>query len=98
MNTHSLARNSLLASAALEIALGVAASALAQDADSNGGLQEIVVTAQKREQSMQDVPIAVTAVTQENLQANRIYTVNDLSSIAPGVTVKASAGGLSTPA
>ena len=57
------------------------------DDDSNR-LGEIVVTAQKREQSLQDVPIAVTAVTAESLQANRIFSVNDLSGLAPGVTVK----------
>jgi len=73
--------------------------AMAQDTSSsdNGGLEEIIVTAQKREQSVQDVPIAVTAVTEASLQANRIYTVNDLSAIAPGLTVKPSAGGISTP-
>jgi iron complex outermembrane receptor protein len=98
MKTHFLARKPLLASTALAAVLGLPGHALAQaTTDQNGGLQEIVVTAQKREQSLQDVPIAVTAVTQENLQANRIYTVNDLSAIAPGVTVKPSAGGISTP-
>ena len=73
--------------------------AMAQNTASsdNGGLEEIIVTAQKREQSVQDVPIAVTAVTEASLQANRIYTVNDLSAIAPGLTVKPSAGGISTP-
>ena len=73
--------------------------AMAQSAatDDNGGLEEIIVTAQKREQSVQDVPIAVTAVTEASLQANRIYTVNDLSAIAPGLTVKPSAGGIATP-
>ncbi|MEO6717251.1 MAG: TonB-dependent receptor [Novosphingobium sp.] len=81
-------------------ALTVMTPAMAQNAgtSSNGGLEEIVVTAQKREQSMQDVPIAVTAVTQESLQANRIHTVNDLSAIAPGLTVKPSAGGIQVPA
>jgi iron complex outermembrane receptor protein len=98
MVTNSLARNSLLASTALTVGFGLPTLAWAQSApDDNGGLAEIVVTAQKREQSLQDVPIAVTAVTQENLQANRITTVNDLSAIAPGVTVKPSAGGISTP-
>ena len=63
----------------------------------NGGLEEIIVTAQKREQSVQDVPIAVTAVTQESLKANRIFTVNDLGSIAPGLTVRPSAGGIQVP-
>jgi len=71
--------------------------AFAQDG-STGGLEEIVVTAQKREQSLQDVPIAVTAVTEENIQANRIFSVNDLSSIAPGLVVKPSPGGNSVPA
>jgi iron complex outermembrane receptor protein len=98
MDMHFLARKPLLASTALAAVLGLPGQALAQaTASENGGLEEIVVTAQKREQSLQDVPIAVTAVTQENLQANRIYTVNDLSAIAPGVTVKPSAGGISTP-
>lgn len=73
------------------------AAALAQEADKSQGLQEIIVTAQKREQSLQDVPIAVTAVTQETLAVNRIQTVNDLGSIAPGVTVRPSAGGLQVP-
>ena len=80
-------------------ALSAATPALAQDAaDDNGGLEEIIVTAQKREQSVQDVPIAVTAVSEASLQANRIFTVSDLSAIAPGLTVKPSAGGISTPA
>ncbi|MCE7798297.1 TonB-dependent receptor [Sphingobium sufflavum] len=61
------------------------------------GLQDIIVTAQKREQSLQDVPIAVTALTQETIQANRIFSVNDLSSIAPGVIVRPSPGGSQVP-
>ena len=73
------------------------AFAQATGAGAETQLEEIVVTAQKREQSVQDVPIAVTAVTSESLKANRIFTVNDLSSIAPGVTVRPSAGGVGVP-
>ena len=93
-------RANLYASAGLAAvtAFGIATPTLAQDGPPEGvGLQEIIVTAQKREQSVQDVPIAVTAVTQETLQANRITTVNDLGSIAPGVTVRPSAGGIQVP-
>ena len=92
-------KSSLLLGAA-SVGAFSAAPAFAQDAqssDDNGGLAEIIVTAQKREQSVQDVPIAVTAVSEETLQANRITTVNDLSSIAPGVIVKPSAGGIQVP-
>ncbi|MCB2075119.1 MAG: TonB-dependent receptor [Novosphingobium sp.] len=92
-------RNVLLGSTALTIASMAAGQAYAQTSiDTDGGLAEIVVTAQKREQSLQDVPIAVTAITEDSLEANRIFTVNDLSSFAPGLTVAPSAGGISTPA
>jgi iron complex outermembrane receptor protein len=96
------ARTGLLACTALASTFFIAgtahAAAPAPAADNGGGLEEIIVTAQKREQSVQDVPIAVTAVTQETLQANRIVSVNDLSSIAPGVTVRPSPGGVGIPA
>lgn len=89
---------SLTAAAA---ALVLTGTSMAQDSDAPDaediGLTEIIVTAQKREQSVQDVPIAVTAVTQETLAANRITTVNDLGSVAPGVTVRPSAGGIQVP-
>ncbi len=97
MKTNMQLRKGLFASTALIAVAALPAQALAQNADDNGGLEEIIVTAQKREQSVQDVPIAVTAVTEASLQANRIYTVNDLSAIAPGLTVKPSAGGIQTP-
>jgi iron complex outermembrane receptor protein len=90
-------RSSLLLSTALA-AGALAVPAHAQQASGETvGLEEIVVTAQKREQSLQDVPIAVTAFTQDSLQANRIYNVNDLSGLAPGLTVRPSAGGIQTP-
>lgn len=83
----------------IAIAAGLATPALSQDDASSrySGLSEIIVTAQKREQSLQDVPIAVTAVTSEALAANRITNVVDLSAIAPGVTVRPSIGSSSIP-
>ena len=99
MNTAHNLRTGLLACTALASTFLVSGTASAQTAAqaSNDHLEEIVVTAQKREQSVQDVPVAVTAVTAESLKANRIFTVNDLSSIAPGVTVRPSAGGVGVP-
>ena len=88
----------LLCGIATSVLVGASpALAQIQPETAQGGLAEIVVTAQKREQSVQDVPIAVTAVTQDTLEANRITTVNDLGSIAPGVTVRPSAGGIQVP-
>ncbi len=98
MNYQSVTRFALLGCTALVSVALLPGQALAQDAEENFGLEEIIVTAQKREQSVQDVPIAVTAVSEETLQANRITTVADLSAVAPGVIVRPSAGGISTPA
>ena len=47
-------------------------------------LEEVVVTAQKRAQSLQDVPISVQAVSGDMLAQNGISTLSDLSSISPG--------------
>lgn len=63
-----------------------------------GGLNVIVVTAQKRSESQQDVPIAVTAVSAEALQAKGLTSVADIGGQAPNVTLKntASFGGSSS--
>jgi iron complex outermembrane receptor protein len=98
MTINTSARLRLLAGTAMAATTAFAVPAFAQEAEQSvGGLQDIIVTAQKREQSLQDVPVAVSAVTTEALAANRITTVNDLSSIAPGVTVRPSLGGSSIP-
>jgi iron complex outermembrane recepter protein len=73
-----------------------AASAPATD-NSDEKLEEIVVTAQKREQSLQDVPIAITAITGDELTTNRVENVADLSGLAPNMTVRPSAGSVSIP-
>ena len=57
------------------------------DPPSSAETEEIVVTAQKREENLQDVPIAVTAVTGENLLKIGISNVEDLQFFVPGVSV-----------
>jgi iron complex outermembrane receptor protein len=60
-------------------------------------LQEIVVTAQKRSESLQRVPVSVTALTAETLKADRIQTLADLNAVAPNLTVRLGAGGNQSP-
>ncbi len=48
-------------------------------------LEEVVVTARKRSESQQDVPLAVTAVSSAEMAANNISTIADISRIAPGL-------------
>lgn len=96
-NSIGYTRKALLACTAMTVAGLAATPAMAQGAEDNDGLDVIIVTAQKREQSLQDVPIAVTAISGDTLQANRVQNVIDLSSLAPGMTVYPSAGGSSIP-
>ena len=56
-------------------------------ADSSG-VEEIVVTAQFREQNLQDTPIAITAVSAAMLEARSQTNVVDVANQAPSVTLK----------
>ncbi len=59
-------------------------SAAAPAADENTGLAEIIVTAQHRSENLQNVPVAVTAMSSEFLAANNIKTLQDLAAAVPG--------------
>lgn len=59
-------------------------------------LEEIVVTAQRREQSLQEVPIAITVATEEQLKRDQIYSLTDLQRVTPALEVSQAFGGEST--
>src|SRR5262245_27565785 len=54
-------------------------------------LQEVVVTAQKREQNIQNVPIAITAFTADTLQSKGIGDIHALSNLTPNVNLDSGA-------
>ncbi|MCY4154778.1 MAG: TonB-dependent receptor [Gammaproteobacteria bacterium] len=56
------------------------------------GIEEIVVTAQKREESLLDVPISITALTAETLDNDNIQSLADMSAMAPGLVVARNEG------
>ena len=76
--------------AATALCTTVALPAFAQEAQSDdGGIAEIVVTAQKRAENVQDVPIAISAFTAEALSERAVTSVASLSNISPNVTLDA---------
>src|SRR6516225_10203648 len=54
-------------------------------------LQEVVVTAQRREEKLQDVPIAVTAFTNETLVSRNMTDIHSLTNLTPSVNLDAGA-------
>lgn len=65
---------------------GNAHAAAEPAAEASVGIEEIVVTAQRREESLQKVPIAVTAFSSEAIESNRIFNVNEVAMRTPGFT------------
>ncbi|HKF96845.1 MAG TPA: TonB-dependent receptor plug domain-containing protein, partial [Steroidobacteraceae bacterium] len=51
------------------------------------GLQEVVVTATRREEELSKVPISVTALTQDAIDRRGIKDINDVVRFTPGVTI-----------
>ena len=95
-------RGVLLSSAATALVAGVS-PALAQDSEvssdseadepQEGGIGEIVVTARKREESLQDVPVAVSAFDEKLIQNRDITSVEKIAAIAPNFNVGRASNG-----
>lgn len=66
-------------------------------AQSEFSLEEIVVTAQRREESIQDVPIAITAFDESFLAQNDVRTIEDLNGSVPGFYATSSVGYATAP-
>ncbi len=81
-----LRTGAILASAAL---LPAALPALAAEGSM---LEEIVVTARKRDESLQHVPMAVTAFNAEQLEAAQIANITDLERMTPNITISDTGG------
>lgn len=83
---HKLLRTTMLGTTVLASSL-----AIAQTADEPAGqglaMEEIIVTAQKREQSLQDVPVSLRAVSGEELAERNINELTQLTLAAPTLQV-----------
>ena len=60
--------------------------------DEQSVFEEVIVTAEKRDESLQDVSQAVTAITDTEIEAKNITSFVDLTAIVPGVTVAKNEG------
>ncbi len=65
---------------------GAAASQNPQSAESGTGLEEVVVSARKRVESVQNIPIAVTAISEQQLQQQNISSLGSVAAYTPQLT------------
>ena len=92
---NKLTFRSVRACAAAAAALCAVPAVLAQDAPAakpaaTGGLEEVIVTARRREEQLQDVPIAITAFSGEALVLRGAADIAELAQSVPSVTLEAS--------
>jgi iron complex outermembrane receptor protein len=86
--TATTLRQLMLTGATAAAFLGIASPGWAQQAPSAepASLDEVIVTAQKRSQRLQDVPLAVTALSAETLSSSQVTGTAGLSSLVPSLT------------
>src|SRR5213080_4991091 len=70
---------------------GVAVAVVCVQAVAQEKLQEVVVTAQRREENIQNVPIAITAITTETLRSKGVTDIHALSNLTPSVNLDSGA-------
>jgi iron complex outermembrane receptor protein len=100
MRLTNLLRTTVSAAVVGACAFGIAGTASAQSAGQDGPttIDDIIVTAQKREQNLQDVPIVVTSLPAETLQNAGVRDIKDLQILTPGMTVTSTSSEASTTA
>lgn len=79
-------KRQLWAASAMAVVICIASPAFAQEAteDSDGGITDIVVTAQRRAENVQDVPLSVTAITSDALAKNDVRDLARVEVLTPG--------------
>ncbi len=95
MRSAGAQKSALFVGAAVAIALGAAPAALAQTVVDDGAgettLGELVVTAQKRSERLQDVPVSVNVVSGDTLADSHISGLEQLQQLSPSLTFTPSA-------
>jgi len=74
--------------------MGISHGATATDASDSEAIQEITVTAQRRTESIEDVPITIQAITGDALRQLNVTTFDDLLRYTPNVTYSGNGPGL----
>ncbi|MEY2972428.1 MAG: TonB-dependent receptor [Gammaproteobacteria bacterium] len=85
--TQQTSNNNVNASQAQSRPVSVASYESEGSMGSSGGIEEVVVTASKKEESLQEAPIAITALTESTIEDLNITSLTDVQSMSPNVHI-----------
>lgn len=88
----ALATISMAAATGFWVAAPVAAQTTSSDATPSGNLEEVFVTAQRRAERPQDVPITLTTIDADQLGQGDVQQLSDIAKLTPGVRFDNTAG------
>ena len=96
-----MSKSALYITGAVFLALAIWSPVYAQQpgdsgANREGGLEEVTVTAQRREQSLQDAAVAVQAFDQDSLTQSGMESAQDLGALSPALGISAGGGPLTS--
>ncbi len=89
MNSYTRSHNCLLG--LMIIGLAVGGPVVAQEDNETqraGVLEEVIITAQKREQTLQDVPLPVSAFSGDFVTENGVQDIRDIQGLTPNLSIK----------
>src|SRR5579863_3490933 len=93
---HMKQKGILVTSVALAVSAGpwaAAAAATTAATDQGPSLEEVVITATKRESTVQDTPISVTAISAADIANKGLTDFNSLAQTVPGIAMRTSGPG-----
>jgi len=67
--------------------LATPTESFAQSASAQAMLEEVVVTARRREETLSDLPLSVAAITADTMQAQGVYAIEDITDVIPNLTL-----------
>jgi iron complex outermembrane receptor protein len=77
----------------VDVASGTTAQADVVLPDESLSLEQITITAERREENIQQSPVAVTSVSAKQIENYRLWSSNDMTALAPNLTVTKTSGG-----
>jgi iron complex outermembrane receptor protein len=77
------------------VAFNSSPQAFAQEQSTSGSLQEVIVTAQKREENLQSVPMTLQALSTAKLEQMNVHGFDDYAKLVPGLTYQTTGPGYS---